>query len=321
LKHRSGKAGGATSGIAAAALVVCAFFPGPLHADAALAFDGADTTRDDGAVWKLQGPRGALYIVGSVHLLGEKDSSLPRTIDEAYAATKRIVMEIDLDDLDPQAAVAFTSSHGTWPGDSPGLRERVGERRWSRVDAACEQVSLPCAALDRLEPWAAALMLSVSALAREGLGPEFGVEEQLRGHARADGRPIEGLETVEYQLGLFDGLAPGEQLQLLELAADEILDDESDFAGLTAAWRRGELDSLDRLLLREYRRFPSLYDALVYRRNAAWLPRVRELLESGDDCLLVVGALHLVGPRGLIAMLDREGLAPQRVRAARLADR
>jgi hypothetical protein len=304
----------ATRRIAVVALVVGALFAASPHPATALSIDGARTEQGDGAVWKLQGARNAIYIVGSVHLLGEGDSALPRTVDDAYAAARRIVMELDLDDLDPQAAAAFTSSHGTWPGGSPGLRERLGERRWSRVDAACEQVRLPCESLDRLEPWAAALLLSVSDLMRQGIDPGLGVEEQIGARARADGKPIEGLETIEYQLGVFDGLAPDEQLRLLELAVDEIFEKEADFAALTAAWRRGDVDRLDRLLRREYRRFPSLYDALVYRRNAAWVPRVRELLESGDDCLVVVGTLHLVGPRGLIAMLDREGLAPRRLR-------
>jgi uncharacterized protein YbaP (TraB family) len=53
---------------------------------------------------------------------------------------------------------------------------------------------------------------------------------------------------------------------------------------------------------------PRLYDDLVDRRNRNWVPRLKALLARTDDTLVVVGALHLVGDRGLIALLEREGL-------------
>jgi hypothetical protein len=299
--------------LAAAALGLAGLLPGvaePLSAAA-----GAPPA-EHGAVWRLAGAHNAVYIAGSVHLLGDRDASLPPPLQEAYLAARRIVMEIDLDDLDPDSGVAFTTAHGTWPAGSPGLRDRLGARRWSRVDAACTRVGVPCDGLDRLEPWAAALLLSVSELMRQGLDPALGVEEQIRQRARADGKPIAGLETIEYQLGLFDGLAEREQRRLLDLTTTEILGDAPELDALTDAWRRGDLARLDRLLLREYRRFPALYEALVYRRNAAWVPRIRELLDDREDVLVIVGTLHLVGRKGLIAMLEDEGLAPQRVRAA-----
>ncbi|MBM4239903.1 MAG: TraB/GumN family protein, partial [Gammaproteobacteria bacterium] len=80
---------------------------------------------------------------------------------------------------------------------------------------------------------------------------------------------------------------------------------------LYAAWRSGDTKRLDDLLLEGYRETPKLYDDLVDRRNRNWVPQVKALLEREGDTLVVVGALHLVGERGLIALLEREGLQPR----------
>jgi uncharacterized protein YbaP (TraB family) len=80
---------------------------------------------------------------------------------------------------------------------------------------------------------------------------------------------------------------------------------------LYAAWRSGDVRRLDEFLLEGYRETPKLYDDLVDRRNRNWVPQLKALLERGEDTLVVVGALHLVGERGLIALLEREGLQPR----------
>ena len=69
------------------------------------------------------------------------------------------------------------------------------------------------------------------------------------------------------------------------------------------------------MLLEGYSGLPELYEAVVYRRNANWVPRVRALLGRPDDYLVVVGALHIVGERGLVALLQDEGLRIEPLRA------
>ncbi len=245
-----------------------------------------------------------------MHLLRAGDSGLPPTYELAYREAERLVMEIDVDDLDPAAAATFTASHATYPPGT-GLRAALGERRWQRARAEFERVGLQLEALDRLEPWAASLVYSVTGMAQLGFEPELGVEEQLKTRAVADGKDIAGLETLEFQLGLFDALSPDDQARLLDLTIDDAEGSAREIDRLTAAWRGGDAVALSRLLLREYRRFPTLYEALVYRRNRDWVPQVEALLQRDGDSLVVVGAMHLVGRQGLIELLRQRGLDPQ----------
>ena len=265
---------------------------------------------DDGPVWVLHGKHNTVYLAGSVHLLKPTDAALPPALLQAYAAAEQLVMELDLDDLDPAAAATFTQQNAIYP-DGSGLRQAVGEEIWGRAKAASDRLGVPLEALDRLEPWAVALLLSVTELTQRGLDPSFGVEEQLKQKAQRDHKPITGLETIEFQLGLFDGLSQSEQARFLDLSIRDAETTASAMDALTLAWRAGNSADLQRVLLSEYAAFPELYEALVYRRNRAWLPRVRALLEQRDDVLVVVGAMHLVGERGVVALLRQDGLAPQ----------
>jgi uncharacterized protein YbaP (TraB family) len=271
------------------------------------------STDDDGLAWQLRGAAGTVYIAGSMHLLRAGDSRLPRTYEAAYREAERLVMEIDVDDLDPAAAAAFTAGHATYP-PGPGLRAALGERRWQRARSEFARVGLQIESFDRLEPWAASLVYSVAGMARLGFEPELGVEEQLKTRAAADGKDITGLETLEFQLGLFDALSPADQARLLDLTIDDADGSAREIDRLTAAWSGGDVAALSRLLLREYRRFPTLYEALVYRRNRDWVPQVEALLQRDGDSLVVVGAMHLVGRDSLIELLRRRGLDPRPMR-------
>lgn len=276
----------------------------------------APASNRNGLIWRARGPAGGnVYIAGSMHLLRDADAALPASYQQAYGEAERLVMEIDVDDVDPAAAAAFTASHATYPPGA-GLRQALGERRWSRARGAFAELGIDLETLDRLEPWAVALLYSVTGMTQLGLDPQLGVEEQLKRRALADAKPITGLETLEFQLGLFDALSPAEQAELLDMTLEDTAGSSREIDRLTRAWRDGDEALLARLLLREYRRFPALFEPLVNGRNRDWVPQVEALLARPDDTLVVVGALHLVGEQGLISLLRRRGIVLEPVTAA-----
>ena len=283
---------------------------GALLTDAA----SARSPADQGLVWELRGPHNTIYLAGSMHLLRPDAADLPAPVQRAYRDSSELVMEIDLDDLDPQAGALFTATHGTYaPGES--LRAALGEVRWARVLEEGTKLGIPSAALDRLEPWVVALLLSVAQMNAAGLDTNAGVEQQLQALAQTDGKPIGGLETLDFQLSIFDDLSPEQQAKFLELTLAEGEQMQGELDAITTAWREGRAADLESLLLGEYAKFPELYDALVYRRNRDWIPKIRALGERDGNVLVVVGALHLVGEQGVIAMLERAGFKPRRLTA------
>jgi hypothetical protein len=83
---------------------------------------------------------------------------------------------------------------------------------------------------------------------------------------------------------------------------------------LTGAWRDGELEELSEKLLADFAAFPSLYDSLVVDRNRSWIAPLEQYLRERRRYLVVVGALHLVGPDNVVTLLQRRGHVVTRLR-------
>ncbi|MGH7770074.1 MAG: TraB/GumN family protein, partial [Candidatus Binatia bacterium] len=117
-------------------------------------------------------------------------------------------------------------------------------------------------------------------------------------------------ETLEYQLGLFDGLPERMQEALLLQSLGDADLTEAAVAAVVKSWASGDLKTLDALLLQGMMRdHPDLYRALILDRNRAWLPKIESYLTQNENYLVVVGAAHLAGKDGLIEMLKTKGYA------------
>lgn len=277
-------------------------------ADAALA-------RGDAAVWVLKGKHNTVYLAGSVHALPKDHAELPEQLERAYGASKAIVMEVDMDDLDPMDAVRFITEKGTLKGDAT-LATVIGEDNYAKVSALCASLGVPNALIDKLEPWAASLVLTQFALAKSGFDPSLGIDVQITARAKTDHKPIEGLESVVDQLSIFDGRSLEEQTGFLVDAAKDASTLDADLARLIDAWRTGDLRELEKEFVKERAEDPALYDALLGARNRKWIPQIEKLLDADDDYLVVVGALHYVGRDGLLQLLKNDGHKAVPMRAA-----
>jgi uncharacterized protein len=261
------------------------------------------------AVWAVRGAHGTVYLAGSIHLLPANDSTLPAAFERAYADSSCLVMELDLGKLDPQEIAGWMQQHGTLSGDRT-LRVVLGEGRYAQLSAAALALGAPMSILDKQSPWVIGVELAELEYAHLGYDPAQGVEEQLLGRAQADSKPTAGLETVDQELGGLEKLPRADQVRILDQTLSDLKDTEADMRVVLSAWRRGDAASLARLLSKEYRKFPALYGPLVTDRNQHWLPQIEQFLKEDHNTMVVVGALHLVGPGGLLELLRQAGYQP-----------
>jgi uncharacterized protein len=273
--------------------------------------------RGETSVWSVKGERNTVYLAGSVHALPKDDAGFPEQLERAYVAADVIMLEVDLEDMNPLDAVKFITSNGTLPADQ-SLADVVGADRYPRVSKLAASLEIPETLITKLEPWAAALVLTQVALAKTGFDPNLGIDMQITERAKADGKPVEGLETVIDQLSVFDARTFEEQTRFLLDSADDAPQLNDDLQKLIAAWRAGDLRALEQEFLKERAKSPQLYDALLGVRNRLWLPKIEALLKEERDYLVVVGALHYVGRDGLLALLKQGGHKPVAVPALAL---
>jgi len=267
----------------------------------------ADAAGTPVTMWLAEGTSNRVYVLGSIHLLRERDHPLPQVIGDAYEDAETLYMEIDMDDLDPLASQATITRLGMLE-EGTSLRDVMGEELYAEAAAAASELDIPLEMLDRTEPWYAAITVEQLVLARIGFNAAYGVEMHLLRKASGDGKEILGFETLEQQLGYLDGLSLEAQRNLLMqtltegAAIREIMDD------LILAWRSGDIDYLEQTLLDDLSGYPELYDTIVADRNRLWVDTIDDLLDDGEDYLVIVGALHLVGEDGVPRLLEQRGI-------------
>ncbi len=258
-------------------------------------------------MWRIDGATNSVYLLGSIHLLREEDHPLPKVIDTAYDDAEVVVMELDMDDLDPVYTQTAFNRAGVLR-DGRTLQDLMGAKLYAEAERAAQVVDIPIDLLSQSEPWLAAMTVELMVLYRIGFNPIYGVEMTMTTRATADGKPIEGLETVDEQLAFLDGLPLDVQNEMLLQTLRESASLREQIDELIAAWRHGDVATLNGSLLESIARESELHDVLVVQRNRRWVDAIVEWLDDEDDYLVIVGALHLVGDEGVPSLLEQRGI-------------
>ena len=103
---------------------------------------------------------------------------------------------------------------------------------------------MPVAALDPFDPWAAAVTMQVMGMTKSGFDLNSGVEKQLTAAAKLKNKPISGVETIEYQLAIFDSLPLADQIAFLNESAKNIDDLSSGMDELVELWAKPDPEGL-----------------------------------------------------------------------------
>ena len=267
----------------------------------------ADSAGHPVTMWMAEGTSNRVYLLGSVHLLRAQDHPLPQIIDQVYEEAETLYMELDMDDLDPLLMQSTINRLGMLDEET-SLRDVMGDDLYAEATARAAELELPLEMLERTEPWFAAITVEQLALARIGFNPSYGVEMHLLKKASGDGKEILGFESVEQQLAYLDGLSLDAQRDLLMQTLTESAAIENLMDDLILAWRSGDIDYLERTLLKDVSGYPELYDTIVANRNRLWVDTIDALLEQREDYLVVVGASHLVGDDGVPRLLEQRGV-------------
>lgn len=265
---------------------------------------------DDGGhpltLWQVVGQQNSVFLLGSIHLLREQDYPLPSAIDSVYADADVLIMEVDMDDIDPLATQTSFTRYGL-SHDGTTLRDLMGEALYDEALLAAEAIDIPLDMLSKTEPWYAAMTVEMMMLNRIGFNPALGVEMHMMQKATRDGKRIDGLETIDEQLQFLDQMSLQAQRDMLMATLKESAGIESMMDDVIEAWRRGDTDTLANDMLSDLEQHEELNKAIVTDRNARWVGHIEELLDDDVDYLIIVGALHLVGPQGVPVQLEKIG--------------
>jgi uncharacterized protein len=268
------------------------------------------TARADSALhslWELHGKHNTVYLLGSIHVLRASDYPLPPAVLEAYANSKSVFMEVNLDEIGSEEVQSEMIASATL-AEGRTLPDVLGKERYSRASALAREAGVDLSMFDQFAPWFAAEAISQLQLSQLGFKAESGVEMYFLEKARNDGKSVAGLETVHDQISLFQNMSLDTQAEYLLSSLEQAHDLPAEVDSMVRAWQRGDTQWFAEEMKSELGRDARLYDSVLSARNRKWLPKIEALLEGDKNTLVIVGTGHLVGRDSVIDLLKKDGI-------------
>ncbi|MFM5507507.1 TraB/GumN family protein [Aeromonas rivipollensis] len=258
----------------------------------------------DPAFYRISKGNEQHWLLGSIHAGKPSLYPLPDPVERAWQQSRALVMEVDMTHISQaqwQEMGAITRLV-----DGKTLKDHLPMDLYRRTLIAAGQNGLTESMLAPLRPWFAAITLTQAALERTGYRGEFGVDQHFARRANDGGKPIVGLETLLEQLGYLASVGDNQTL-MLESTLDELPELKTGFDGVMKAWQEGDQATLINLLKEEMappKLQAWLEQTLLAERNRNWVKKWPDL---PNESFIVVGALHLYGEQGLLALLEQQG--------------
>lgn len=260
-------------------------------------------------LWEVSSLTNRIYLFGTVHAGKASFYPLPGPVRNALADSKMLAVEADI--TESKAMAKSSESLVLTPPDR--LANHVPAPLYERFRRQLERFGIAEERMAPLRPFPAASVLAFSEWARLGYLPQYGVDLRLLRDAREAKMPIVELEGVQSQAALVASLTEQESLQAFEgmLFALESGLTRDQITGMVNAWQSGD----PALLLEVARAYNDsvpgareIEEKFIWSRHEAMADKIEQwLLQGRSPVFVAVGALHLAGPRGLVAMLDKRG--------------
>ena len=244
------------------------------------------------------------WLLGSIHAGKPSLYPLPDPIERAWLQSRALVLEVDLTHISQQQWQEMGAI--TRLVDGKTLKEHIPLDLYRRTIIAAGQNGLTENMLAPLRPWFAAITLTQAALERTDFRSALGVDQHFAKQATDGGKPIIGFETLLEQLGYLASVGDNQTL-MLESTLDELPQLETGFRDVMKAWQEGDQAALVKLLKSEMappKLQAWLEQTLLAERNRNWDKKWPGL---PNESFIVVGALHLYGEQGLLALLEQQG--------------
>ena len=263
------------------------------------------------ALWKVADEDTTIYLFGTVHALPEGTVWFTGPVEDALESSDVLVTEI-LATPDAQARMQKILREIAILPEGQTLRAMLDDEQRATFEAAMAKVNMPPESFDRFEPWYAAMMFSMLPLLQQGYSAEIGVEKVLEKAAADNAMGRQELETLEFQMGVFDNLPPESQVAFMMEAVEGVDDIKAVLDEMVAEWSEGDAEALA-ALINEGFSDPALAEALLYSRNRTWAAWIDERMDVPGTVFMAVGAGHLAGRQSVQDLLAERGIASERV--------
>jgi uncharacterized protein len=258
------------------------------------------------SLWRISKGTNQLYIGGTVHMLSQSDYPLPDEFEQAFREIDILVLETDLDGLlTPEAQLKIKDSLTYNSGSN--LKDNLKPKTFQALKRYCKSNGLSIDAMMVMKPSLVVLTLTLAEMNRLGLAGA-GVDQFFLNKAKSAGKKISGLESAEAQIRVLEDMGKGREDELILSTLGDLIKMQKYMDEMKKAWRIGNMADLANIGIESLQtEFPEFNKSLLIDRNNSWLPKIKAMLNTPKRELILVGALHLSGDDGILAMLKKQG--------------
>ncbi len=263
------------------------------------------------ALWKVADEDTTIYLFGTVHLLPDDVNWYSGAIKEALSSSGTLVTEIDMTPEAMSSMGSLVAAKGMLPAGQT-LRGLMDDEQRAIYEGGLAKVGIPAAAFDQMEPWLASIAILQVVTQASGYKEEKGAENVLEATIGPDAERV-ALETIEFQLSVFDELPIDQQLAYLLESAEDPKEGIAILNELVAEWAEGDVEQLAALMNEGFMAHPNLAEKLLYARNRNWAEWIDERMDEPGTVFMAVGAGHLAGEKSVQDYLVERGIQSSRV--------
>ncbi|MBA4197809.1 MAG: hypothetical protein C0459_09665 [Chitinophaga sp.] len=260
----------------------------------------AQKPNEKSLLWKISGKgiEQPSYVYGTFHLLCAEDFVLPDTLVTLLHTTKQVYFELKLDD----ALINTKMMQHIKMNDSHELKEYISKENYDSVAAIFQRKSqLPFNLVSQYKPFIVSSLLYPTML---GCTP-VSYENEIMKVAKKDSLPINGLETVEFQLQIFDEVPYSVQAKMLEKTLLDFDKSKKELKELVSIYKSKDINKMQQEVANELE-YGQYEDLLIKKRNSNWVPLISKTVKE-KSTFIAVGAGHLGGENGIISLLRKAG--------------
>ncbi len=259
-------------------------------------------------MWKAVSGDQAVYLLGSIHMGSKKMYPLPKVIEDAFSRSKTLVVEVDISKVDPSSAMTFVTEKGLYAGED-NLWKHLSPDTTKKVKNFCIKYGQEPTMIGMFKPWLASVELEVIPLQKSGMDLNLGIDKYFldRASKAKSNKKVEQLETADFQLKLLASLPDKLADEYLNYALGQSSKSKDEDSKLEKLWVSGDAEALDKAMANPPKNLEPLMRSLREDRNPHMADIAEKHLKAKSPCFFVVGAAHLVGKEGVIALLQKRG--------------
>jgi uncharacterized protein YbaP (TraB family) len=263
---------------------------------------------ETGLLWEVTGNglEKPSYVYGTIHLIDSENFFFPAGTLGAFEASQRVTFEINMEDMTDMTAI-FSMVSKIMMANGTTLSDLLSEEDYNFVKEKFAELGLPFMMLERMKPMFLSIFASTdmdpTAFSTGGMKS---YEMEFMEMAKAQNKEMAGLETVEFQMSMFDSIPYEAQAEMLVESLKSSNEGNDQLEMMIELYKTQDIEKLQQSIDDESQGLGEFEDLLLTKRNEAWIPLMKQMMAE-KPTFFAVGAGHLGGENGVIQLLKKEG--------------